>query len=153
MTTAEVQFKACETCKGTGHLPHFAHVDGGICYTCDGAGEVEHREPEVLPPSPARQASALARLRSLYLAAKSQIRDEGIRPTTWVSVSAGYCPGAVVLGLLDEVPASSRAAAVKAFAELGVTVERCTHARDAWRAQVAARAESERAIDRAQGRG
>ena len=26
----------CTKCKGTGFLPQFAHVDGGVCYRCGG---------------------------------------------------------------------------------------------------------------------
>lgn len=31
----------CSNCKGVGYIPHFKHVEDGICFTCHGAGWVE----------------------------------------------------------------------------------------------------------------
>ena len=36
-TKAAARVAGCKRCKGTGFLPHFAHVDGGVCYRCGGA--------------------------------------------------------------------------------------------------------------------
>lgn len=30
----------CPFCNGTGHLPHFNHVQNGVCFACGGSGEL-----------------------------------------------------------------------------------------------------------------
>lgn len=30
----------CDRCGGSGWIPHFNHVEGGICFKCEGVGEV-----------------------------------------------------------------------------------------------------------------
>jgi len=32
--------ETCTRCGGTGDLPQFRHIDGGVCYECDGLGLV-----------------------------------------------------------------------------------------------------------------
>lgn len=39
----------CFTCNGTGNLPYFQHVDGGICYKCEGTGECEVKPAAPVP--------------------------------------------------------------------------------------------------------
>jgi hypothetical protein len=39
---APIGIGTCRRCGGTGNLPHFAHVQGGMCFRCEGDG----REPE-----------------------------------------------------------------------------------------------------------
>lgn len=34
----------CPRCSGTGELPHFKHVDGGVCFLCDGEKTIEASE-------------------------------------------------------------------------------------------------------------
>jgi len=33
---------SCPRCGGTGYLPHFSHVAGGVCFLCGGSCEVGH---------------------------------------------------------------------------------------------------------------
>lgn len=112
----------CETCKGSGHLEHFAHVDGGICYECDGSGETEHKKSMVLAPK-TRECSPIARLRDMYIAARSQICEERIvSAREWASKSSGYCAADVVLSLLADLSDTDRKNATRAFASLGLTI-------------------------------
>lgn len=112
----------CETCKGTGHLAHFAHVDGGICYECDGSGETERKAATQLRAPKTRECSPIVRLRDMYRAARSQIRHERIiSARDWASKSSGYCAADVVLSLLNDVSPDERANAIRAFDELGLT--------------------------------
>ena len=37
---------ACPRCSGTGYLPHFSHVAGGVCFLCNGNKEVRYDEFE-----------------------------------------------------------------------------------------------------------
>ena len=34
----------CPRCSGTGVLPHFAHVENGVCFLCDGKKTIEVRD-------------------------------------------------------------------------------------------------------------
>ena len=36
----------CPKCNATGQLPHFNHIDDGVCYMCDGTTQVENK-PEI----------------------------------------------------------------------------------------------------------
>lgn len=113
----------CETCKGSGHLEHFAHVDGGICYECDGSGETERKEATQMRAPKTRECSPIARLRDMYRAARSQIRDEKIiSARDWASKSSGYCAADVVLSLLADISETDRQNAIQAFAALGLTL-------------------------------
>ena len=41
--------RVCPKCSGSGHLPHFQHVAGGVCFLCGGRGEIsgyDERSPE-----------------------------------------------------------------------------------------------------------
>lgn len=49
----------CRRCRGTGRLPRFSHVDGGLCFHCQGAGVVE--APEGSPVRPVVRTEALRR--------------------------------------------------------------------------------------------
>ena len=33
---SEVVFVACPRCGGTGYLPQYSHIEGGICFKCRG---------------------------------------------------------------------------------------------------------------------
>ena len=35
----EFEADTCWKCSGTGHLPHYAGIHGGVCYSCNGSGK------------------------------------------------------------------------------------------------------------------
>lgn len=113
----------CDVCRGSGHLEHFAHVDGGICYECDGSGETERRESSGPIRAPRGLHNPLEYLRNLYLAARSQTREGGLTPYQWARDEGGFCGAATVLALLSEIAAEDRARAVPAWSALGLPLD------------------------------
>lgn len=124
--SAAIAYVTCPTCHGSGHLEHFAHVDGGICYECDGAGECERKAPSGPVRGPRSLHNSLSYLRDLYRAARSQTREEGLTPRQWASYSSGFCGAATVLVLLSEISAEDRARAVAAWDALGLPLDTLT---------------------------
>ena len=113
----------CDVCSGSGHLAHFAHVDGGICYECDGSGECERRESSGPIRAPRALHNPLEYLRDLYRAARSQTREDGLTPYQWARDEGGFCGAATVLVLLSEISAEDRARALPAWAALGLPLD------------------------------
>jgi hypothetical protein len=41
----------CTKCNGTGYLPQYAHIQGGVCFECEGTGQSDYK-PEVTGNAP-----------------------------------------------------------------------------------------------------
>lgn len=121
--SAAIVYVTCPTCHGSGHLEHFAHVDGGICYECDGAGECERKAPSGPIRAPRNLHNPLTYLRDLYRAARSQTREDGLTPYQWARNEGDFCGAATVLVLLSEISAEDRARAVAAWDALGLPLD------------------------------
>jgi hypothetical protein len=35
-----LESRVCTRCNGTGYLPQFKHIEGGVCFKCRGAGKL-----------------------------------------------------------------------------------------------------------------
>jgi hypothetical protein len=39
MIDTDINVSSCSRCGGTGYLPIYSHIEGGVCFACDGSGK------------------------------------------------------------------------------------------------------------------
>lgn len=103
----------CPKCLGCKRLATFAHIENGLCFHCGGAGTVPAHHGSTSAAAPVTSAAAVAQLRTLYAAARSQ--GEG-----WFIAVAQYDTAPHVAFWLGELADAATTAKVRdAFDALG----------------------------------
>jgi hypothetical protein len=49
-TTNAPQTHTCSRCSGSGYLPNFRHIEGGVCYACKGSGKLTSNHRPIATP-------------------------------------------------------------------------------------------------------
>lgn len=106
----------CPKCGGTGRIPHFGHVEGGVCFKCNGTGRFDTVAKEYTP----EYAAKLAERRERKAEKERQaLLDAFDRDTTLAKMGFANGRTYVVCGDTFQIKDQLKEAGAKYHRELG----------------------------------